>query len=132
MSILYPSIKESFLTGAVNLLTANVRIQLVSASYIVSTGHHFFSDVVGGGRVGSPRTLTGKVATDGAFGAAAVTFPGLTGSAIVGAVLYVDSGSESTSPLVCYLDTGNGLPISPDGGAVTWYFETGTTRIFAL
>lgn len=130
MSALYPSFKQTILSTGLNLLTATVRAQLVSSAYTFSVGHSMFNQV--GGRVDSPRTLTGKAVANGIFTAASVNFPALTGATVTGLVIYADSGSETTSPLICYLDQGLNLPIAPDGGNLTWYFETGASGIFAL
>jgi hypothetical protein len=46
-------------------------------------------------------------------------------------VIYVDTGTAATSPLVAYIDTGvTGLPVTPNGGniTVTW----NASGIFAL
>jgi uncharacterized protein YigE (DUF2233 family) len=46
-------------------------------------------------------------------------------------VIYIDTGTAGTSPLVAYIDTGvTGLPVTPNGGNinVTW----NASGIFAL
>lgn len=37
-------------------------------------------------------------------------------------MIYADTGTESTSPLIAFIDTATGLPITPNGGdiIVTW------------
>ena len=37
-------------------------------------------------------------------------------SSIEAIVIYVDTGTEATSPLVAFIDTATGLPITPNGG----------------
>jgi hypothetical protein len=34
-------------------------------------------------------------------------------------VIYKDTGSSATSPLIAYIDTGTNLPASPNGGDIT-------------
>jgi hypothetical protein len=46
-------------------------------------------------------------------------------------VIYVDTGTAATSPLVAYIDSGvTGLPVTPNGGniSITW----NASGIFAL
>ena len=33
-------------------------------------------------------------------------------------MIYKDTGSEATSPLIAYIDTATGLPITPNGGDI--------------
>ena len=71
------------------------------------------------------------VFTNGVFDGADVTFTSVTGSSVEALVLYIDTGSAATSPLVAYIDTSvTGLPVTPNGGdiAITW----NASGIFAL
>jgi hypothetical protein len=45
-----------------------------------------------------------------------------SGAAITGIVIYKDTGVASTSPLVAFIDTGTGIPVTPNGGdiSVAW------------
>jgi len=55
----------------------------------------------------------------------------VTGNTVEALVIYVDTGSAATSPLVAYIDTSvTGLPVTPNGGdiTVTW----NASGIFAL
>jgi hypothetical protein len=59
----------------------------------------------------------------------------VTFSQPVGAiVLYIDSGTPSTSPLIAYLDNTNysGLPFTPTGTNVTLSFSPTGNLIFSL
>ena len=67
--------------------------------------------------------LSSKTFTDGTFDAADITFSSVTGDESEAVILYVDSGSDATSRLICFLDTvASGLPVTPNGGdiTVTW------------
>ena len=47
------------------------------------------------------------------------TFTGVSGASIEAIVLYVHTGTDSTSRLIMYQDTGvTGLPLTPDGSDV--------------
>jgi hypothetical protein len=72
-----------------------------------------------------------KTFTNGVFDGADVTFTAVTGNSAEALIIYIDTGTAGTSPLVAFIDTGvTGLPVTPNGGniAVTW----NATGIFAL
>lgn len=65
------------------------------------------------------------------FDAADVTFSAVSGNSVEALVIYKDTGTPSTSPLIAYIDTvSSGLPVTPNGGSisVTW----NASGIFAL
>lgn len=117
-----------------NLASGTVRAILVDTSaYTYSAAHQFLSSVAAGARVGSAVTLASKTLTDGVFDAADVSFTGLTAPPSIEAiVLYVDTGSEATSPLIAYIDTATGLPTSAGASQVDVAWSNGANRIFAL
>lgn len=131
---IYPKAKELALGAGLNLSAGTVKAQLVDlASYTYSAAHQFLSDVPSGARVGAAVTLSSKSITNGVFDAADLNFTGLTSAASIEAlVLHVDTGVEGTSPLLLFIDTATGLPISAGstGGTVTW--DNGASKIFSL
>ena len=64
-------------------------------------------------------TLTAKATTGGAADAADCTFTAVSGATINAIVICKDTGTEATSPLIAYIDTATGLPITPNGGDIT-------------
>ena len=108
---LFDKARQRFLEAQINWLTDTVKVLLVSTTaYTVNAStHEFLSDISGSARIAGPVTLTGKSTTGGAADGADVTFTAVTGGAIGAIVIYIDSGSEATSPLVAYLDTATGL-----------------------
>jgi hypothetical protein len=56
----------------------------------------------------------------------------VTGSVVSYVVLYKDTGSDATSELLVYWDTGTGIPLTPNGGDVSVNFDTGPNKIAAL
>lgn len=121
---LYPKWKEQLLqfTANNNLSAGTVKVALVdTGTYTYSSAHQFFSSLTG--VVGTPQTLTTKSFTNGTFDADNVTFTAVTGNSVEALVIYVDTGTAGTSPLVAFIDTGvTGLPVTPNGGdiSVTW------------
>lgn len=132
-NVLYPKGKEALLTAGVNWTSDNIKVVLVdTGAYTYSAAHQFLSDVPSGARVATSAALTGKTATNGVADAADVAITGVTGATVEALVVYKDTGVVGTSPLIAYIDTGVGLPLTPDGGTVTVEWASGAARIFAL
>lgn len=130
---LYPKWKEQLLqfTTDNNLSSGTVKVALVdTGTYTYSSSHQFYSSV-SSAVVGTPQSIGSKTFTNGVFDGADVTFTAVTGSSVEALVIYIDTGSASTSPLVAYIDTSvTGLPVTPNGGdiSITW----NASGIFAL
>ena len=128
----YPKGKEKMLLAQVNWEADAIKAALVSTAYTYSDAHEFFSSA-SASVVGTPATLSAKTTTDGVFDAADVTFAALAaGSTIKALVLYKDTGVASTSPLLAYLDTVTGFPMTTFGGDVVVPWSNGAAKIFAL
>lgn len=131
---LYDEARKGYLEGSFNWLADTIKVLLVSTSaYTVNAStHKFLSDISGSARIAGPVTLTGKTTTGGAADANDATFTAVSGGAIGAIVIYVDTGSEATSPLLAYLDTATGLPITPNGGDIIITWDNGTNRIYKV
>jgi hypothetical protein len=66
------------------------------------------------------------------FDAADVTLTSVTGSSVESIVGFFETGVEATSVLIWFMDTGTGLPVTPNGGDITVQWDSGANRIFAL
>lgn len=97
-----------------------------------TTTHEYLSDISSSARIAGPVTLTSKSTAGGAADAADVTFTSVTGASIEAIVIYKDTSSEATSPLIAYIDTATGLPITPNGGDIIVTWDNGTNKIFKL
>ena len=65
--------------------------------------------------IGSGTVVTNSGTLSGGTLAGAVT-----GAQVTKLVIYIDTGTASTSPLVAFLDTSvTGLPVTPNGGDIT-------------
>lgn len=119
-NVVYPRFKQALLSPGVNLATATVSTILVdTATYTYSPTHEFLSSIPAGARAGTPQPLTSKTVTNGVFDAAAVQFPTVPlGSALEAVVVYVNTGNDATSRLVAFIDTAEGLPVTPNGGNI--------------
>lgn len=131
---LFDKARQRFLEAQINWLTDTIKVLLVSTSaYTVNAStHEFLSDISGSARIAGPVTLTGKSTAGGAADGADVTFTAVTGGTIGSIVIYSDTGTEATSPLIAYLDTATGLPITPNGGDIIVTWDNGANRIFKV
>lgn len=122
---LYPKFKAAQMTSAAPDLSSagvNVKVVLVDlADYTYSAAHDFLDDVPSGARVATSGNLANKTvaSADGAFDSDDPTFTAATGDQAEALILYHDSGTESTSYLIAFYDTGvTGLPVTPNGGDI--------------
>lgn len=130
---LYPLWKEQLLqfTANNNLSAGTVKVALIDTGvYTYSAADQFYSSA-SAAAVGTPQTIGSKTFTNGVFDGADVTYTSVTGSTVEALIIYIDTGSAATSPLVAYIDTSvTGLPVTPNGGNIdiTW----NASGIFAL
>lgn len=131
---LYDKGRERFATGSFNWTSDTIKVLLGdSGAYTInSSTHEFLSDVSGSAIIAAAVTLTSKTATGGACDGADVTFSAVSGTSIEFILIYKDTGTGSTSPLIAYIDTATGLPITPNGGDIIVTWDNGPNRIFKL
>lgn len=131
---LYDYARQRFLEAQINWMTDTVKVILVdTGAYTPQTSvHQYLSDIPTSARIAGPVTLTAKATTGGAADAADVTFTAVTGASIEAIIIYVDTGTESTSPLIAFIDTATGLPITPNGGDIIVTWDNGTNKIFKV
>ena len=133
---LYDFGREGFLDGSIDWDTNNIKLVLLdNADYTVNlTTHDNLDDVAAGARAtnGTSSNLASKTKTAGVADAADVLLTAVTGDPSESIVIYADSGVESSSRLICYIDTATGLPVTPNGGNITVQFDNGANRIFKL
>lgn len=131
---LYDKGREKFLTASINWSSDTIKVYLIdSGAYTVSLStHEFLSDVAGGARIAGPVTLGSKTTTGGAADAADATFSAVSGTSIEAILIIKDTGVEASSPLIAWIDTATGLPITPNGGDIIVQWDNGTNKIFKL
>ena len=119
---LYPLYKEAILGSATNssISAGTVKVTLVdTGTYTYSAAHEFESDL--SGIVGTAQTLGTKTITTGTFDSANPTWTSVTGATVEALVIYIDTGTPTTSRLIAYIDTGQtGLLVTPNGGDITF------------
>ena len=131
---LYDFARQRFLEAQINWMTDTIKVILVdTGAYTPQTSiHQYLSDISGSARIAGPVTLTAKATTGGAADAADCTFTSVSGASIEAIVIYKDTGSEATSPLIAFIDTATGLPITPNGGDIIVTWDNGVNKIFKV
>ena len=141
-SVLYPKAKEKFLNPgtlgttsgtAIDLVDDNIKVLLIdTADYTYSAAHEFHSSVAGAALVATSANLSGKSITSGVFDATDITLTAVTGDVCEALIIYKDTGTSATSPLIAYIDSATGLPVTPGGGDIDIVWDAGASKIFAL
>lgn len=131
---LYDYCRQRFMEAQINWMTDTVKVILVSTSaYTPQTAvHQYLADIPVSARIAGPVTLTAKATTGGAADAADCTFTSVSGATINAIVIYKDTGTDATSPLIAYIDTATGLPITPNGGDIIVTWDNGVNKIFRV
>ena len=135
---LYDTAREAFLTGAINWGTGTggdvIKAILVdTGAYTVNLAtHQYKSSIAGGAVIAGPVTLAGNATTRGAADANDLTFSAVSGTSIEAIVIYKFVTNDADSPLIAYIDTATGLPITPNGGDIIVTWDNGTNKIFKL
>lgn len=131
---LFDKARQRFLEGQFVWTTDTIKAVLVdTGSYTVNlSAHEFLADVGAGARIATSSAFTGKAATGGAADANDITFTSVSGASVEAIILYKDTGADATSPLIAYIDTATGLPITPNGGDIIVTWDNGANKIFKL
>lgn len=131
---LFDFARQRFLEAQINWMTDTIKVYLIdTGAYTPQVGvHQYLSDIPTSARVAGPVTLVSKTTTGGAADAADVTFTSVSGPSIEAILIYADTGTESTSPLIAWIDTATGLPITPNGGDIIVTWDNGANKIFKV
>lgn len=129
---LYDKARQRLLESGINWNSDTIKVLLVdTGAYSVNlSAHEFLSDLSVSARIAGPVTLTSKATTGGAADGADVTFTSVSGATIEAIIIYKDTGTEGTSPLIAFIDTATGLPITPNGGDIIVTWDNGPNKIF--
>lgn len=133
MNALYANAKNMFLTSTLDWVASNVKVALVDKSKYNAdvTNDQYLSDVPTEAITKLSGNLTTKTAVKGVADADNVVIPAVTGQ-VDAIVLFKDTGTSSTSPLIAYIDTSMGLPILMNSGDFSIQWNDGSSKIFSL
>lgn len=140
-SALFDPGREGFLAGEIDWDTAVIKSALVRG-YTFSAAHKFVSEVTGAGGtlVATSAALGTKTVTAGVADAADVTYTAVaSGAAITSIVVFQSSAvgggadvAAAAQRVIGFIDTGTGLPVTPNGGDITIQWDNGANKIFKL
>ena len=130
---LYVKCKEKILTAGINFSTDTLKVRLVKNTYAQNLTTDEFITSVTQVTGTTDQTLGSKTITGGAFDAADVTFTAVpAGETSEGVVIYKDTGTAATSPVIAYIDTITGFPLATNGGDITIQWDNGAFKILSL
>jgi hypothetical protein len=111
--------------GAAHLLGKATKVDLVADtikvlfySGVFSGAHEFVSDLTGASIIARSGALAGKTVTSGVFDANDITITAVTGGAFTHVILYKDTGTDATSPLLAIFDVTSFTPTGADVNVV--------------
>ncbi len=81
------------------------------------------ADIVAGARIAESTNLANKdvgVVGDGIFDHDDFVFTSVTGASVESIGYWGFNATESIAPLLWVLDSATGLPVTPNGGDITW------------
>ena len=141
---LYDLARQSFLSQspALDWDTDTIKVHLIdTGNYTVNLATHQYMNtntVPAAAKVGSAVTLGSKTVAAGVADAADATFSAVSGASVEAIIIWKDGGgggtsaSGTTDPLIAYIDTATGLPVTPNGGDITVQWDNGANKIFKL
>ena len=131
---LYDHGREGFLDGSIDWDTDNINCHLIDEAddTIDLALDEDWADRAAAANVAESGNFTSKTVTAGTADAADVTFSSVTGDTCESIDIKQDTGVDSTSRLICNIDTATGLPVTPNGGDITIQWDSGSDRIFTL
>lgn len=133
MSASYAKGAERIWRSSVNWETANIKAVLVKNTYVQDLNTHEFLSDISAYVTSTPVSLTGKAVSGRTIDANDVTFTAVPiGDVVEALVFYIDTGTESTSPLLLYIDDAAGFPFTGSGGDQLIQWSNGANKIASL
>jgi hypothetical protein len=131
---LYDLGREKFLNGEIDWTDDDIKLLLVdTADYTVNLGtDEFHATIPSAAIVATSSNFASKTTTLGVADAADVILSTVSGDVSEAVVIYKDSGVSATSPLIAYIDSATGLPVTPNGSDITIEWADTSDKIFKL
>lgn len=128
----YDEGRVQYAKGDIRPLTDTIKVLAVeSGLYTYSAAHTSLANVAASARIGSTTLSAGKTVTSAAaFDATDITISNPLAKSCAAIIYYKDTGTEATSTLIAYLDTGLGLPKTSNPLNIA--FDAGTARIWQM
>lgn len=130
-STCYAKAKEAWLDNTLDLNDGDIRMLFIDAADYTPnfTTDDFLDDVPSGARIGTATALANTTVTLGVFDADDTNMTAVTGDQFEGILLYLHTGTDSTSKLVCLIDV---TATTPNGGDILVQWDNGTNKIFRI
>ncbi len=127
---LYSKGREAFLAGDIDFDNDTIKAVAVDvADYLVTLStDNALNDVDAGSRIATA-TLANTTVTNGIADCDDIVFSAVSGDDIGALVIYKDTGTESTSALIAYIEAG---PVTPNGTDITFVVDSGPNKLFKL
>jgi len=135
---LYDKSRNKFLKGEISWKSGGdtFRAYLVDiqggTGYTVNLATDEFLSAIPAGALVSYIALAPTDPTAGVADAADVTFLAVTGAQSEAIVIVKWVTQASDSPLIAYIDSATGLPVTPNGGDIQVVWDNGANKIFKL
>lgn len=127
----YPLGGELVMSGSIHFLADTLKAVALPSSYVYDPSHQFLTDIPA--VVGTAVTLVNKSITDGAFNADDIDLGAIAaGSTISSVLIYKDTGTPATSPLLLRITDITGFPLTTGGSNVSTRWSDGAAKIFRL
>lgn len=134
---LHTSFKQLLLGGDIALDADVLKVALIEHALATPdpATHDFLSDISAGVRATTAQLTTPSIA-GGVFDADDTTFGAVAaGNQANSIVLYKETtgaGTPADDPLILFIDTASGLPVTPNGGTINIQWDSGAAKIFSL
>jgi hypothetical protein len=133
---LFDIYKEALLGGGnlggtlIDLTSDTIKVAMIdTATWAVDeTVDEDYADA--SGQVGTDQTLGTITIVNGTFDAADATFTAVSGNTVEELVIWKDTTTPATSPLLVSFDAATGLPVNPNGGDIV--IQWNGSGIFSL
>jgi hypothetical protein len=131
---LFDSFRDNCLqnTTSIDIVGDDIQATLIDQGVTVPslTTHDFYDDLETA-HVGPEISLTSKTVAAGIYDAADTILTSVSGASCEGVLLYNNTpAADADKNLICYFDTGTGLPVTPNGGDITIQWSAGADKIF--
>lgn len=130
-STCYASAKGAWLDNTLDLNDGDIRILFIDgADYTPNFAtDNALDDVPAGARIGTATAIANTTVTGGVFDGDDVNMVTVTGDQFEHILIYLHTGVESTSQLVCLIDV---TATTPNGGDILVTWDAGASKIFRI
>jgi hypothetical protein len=136
MSALFDAARELFLEGDLDWVAHTFKVYGIDEGTDTPnvSSDDFADDLASGAKVFTSSALanTSTPLGTGVADADDRDVTSVSGATVESLVIWRDTGTQSSSPLVVYINSATGLPFTPNGGTVNIVWASTSNRIFKL